>query len=136
MNLKTKGKILMIISAFETGLWIAGLLLANIYIIILAIAILLLIIPVVYKNKDNIEEMFKGDSDIFIEDERTQFINEKAANMTLGILIAVVFYAAIIIVTLRDKYPQFLDIGYTLFLIAALCFVLYFLSRAYYDRKY
>jgi len=136
MNLKTQGKILMIISAFESGLWIAGLLLANVYIILLAIAVLLLILPVVYVKRNNLEEMFKGKSDMFIEDERSQFINEKAANMTLGILIAVVFYAAIILVALRDQYPQFLDIGYTLFIIAALCLVLYFLSRFYYGRKY
>ncbi|MEN4019971.1 MAG: DUF2178 domain-containing protein [Methanobacterium sp.] len=127
---------MIIISVFVNGLLIAGVLLANIYLIILAIAILILITPIIYKKRDDIEEMFKGDSDTFIEDERTQFINEKAACMTLGILIAVVSYAAIIIVALRDKYPQFLDIGYTLFVIAALCFVLYFISRAYYSRKY
>lgn len=136
MNIKTQGKILMIISVFESGLWIAGLLLANIYLILLAIAILILIIPVVYKNRDNLEDMFKGESDIFIEDERSQFINEKAANMTLGTLITVVFYAAIILVALRGQYPQFLNIGYTLFIVAALCLVLYFLSRFYYGRKY
>ena len=71
-----------------------------------------------------------------LEDERTQLINEKAATMTLGILIAVVIYAGIIIVALRNSYPQFLQVGYILFVVAFSCFILYFASRAYYSRKY
>jgi uncharacterized membrane protein len=136
MNLKNQGKILIIVSGFETGLWIAGLLLGNIYLILLAIIVLLAIIPVVYKKRDNLEQMFKGNSDKIVEDERTQLINEKAATMTLGIFIAVIIYAGIIIVALRDNYPQLLQVGYILFLAAIFCLLLYFSSRAYYNRKY
>ena len=89
-----------------------------------------------YIHRDNLKEIFQKDSNVIVEDERTKLINEKAATMTLGILIAVVIYAGIIIVALRSSYPQFLQAGYILFIVALFCFILYFTSRAYYTRKY
>ncbi|MGB9980420.1 DUF2178 domain-containing protein [Methanobacterium sp.] len=130
------GLFIKILSVFITGLWIAGLILANIYIIILAILLLIALSSVLYIHRDNLNEIFQKDSDIIVEDERTKLINEKAATMTLGTLIAVVIYAGIIIVALRSSYPQFLQAGYTLFIVALFCFILYFSSRAYYTRKY
>jgi uncharacterized membrane protein len=71
-----------------------------------------------------------------VEDERTQLINEKAATMTFGIFVAVIIYAGIILIALRDSYPQLLQVGYTLIIAAVFCFILYFTSRAYYNRKF
>ncbi len=130
------GLFLKILSVFITGLWFAGLILANIYVIALAIILLGAEGIVLYINRDNLKEIFQGDSTAIIEDERTQLINEKASTMTLGILIAVMIYACVIIVALRNSYPQFQQAGYTLFAVAVFCFVLYFSSRAYYMRKY
>jgi len=130
------GLFIKILSVFISGLWIAGLLLANIYIIIIAIVLLIALSSVLYIHRDNLEELFQGNSNIIVEDERTQLINEKAATMTLGILIAVAIYIGIIIIALRNNYPQFLLAGYTLLLAALFCFILYFASRAYYSRKY
>jgi uncharacterized membrane protein len=130
------GLFIKILSVFITGLWFAGLILANIYIIILAIILLSVEGIVLYINRDNLKEIFQGNSDVIVEDERTQLINEKAATMTLGILIAVIIYAGIIIVALRNSYPQFLQAAYTLFIVGIFCFILYFLSRFYYSRKY
>lgn len=136
LSIFESGLFIKILSVFESGLWIAGLILGNIYIIMLAIVILIAIIIVLYVHKDNLKEIFQGDSNIIVEDERTQLINEKAATMTLGILMAIIIYAAIIIIALRNSYPQFLDVGYTLFLLAFFCIILYFVSRTYYSRKY
>jgi uncharacterized membrane protein len=130
------GLFIKILSVFISGLWIAGLLLANIYIIIIAIVLLIALSSVLYIHRDNLEELFQGNSNVIVEDERTQLINEKAATMTLGILIAVVIYVGIIIIALRNNYPQFLLAGYTLLSAALFCFILYFASRAYYSRKY
>jgi uncharacterized membrane protein len=130
------GLFIKIFTVFVTGLWIAGLILSNIFIILLAIILLIAEIPVIYINRDNLKDIFQGDSTIIVEDERTQMINEKAATMTFGIFIAVIFYVGIIIVALRNSYPQLLVVGYTLFLAAFFCFILYFASRAYYSRKY
>ena len=136
LSIFESGLFIKILSIFISGLWIAGLLLANIYIIFLAVLLLIALGSVLYIHRDNLKEIFQKDSNVIVEDERTQLINEKAATMTLGILIAVIIYIGIIIVALRNSYPQLLQVGYTLFLAAFFCFILYFSSRAYYNRKY
>ncbi len=136
LSIFESGLFIKILSVFITGLWLAGLILGDIYVIILAIIFLGAEGVVLYINRDNLEEIFRGDSNIIVEDERTQLINEKASTMTLGILIAVIIYVGIILVALRNSYPQYLQTGYTLFVVALFCFILYFSSRAYYSRKY
>jgi len=136
LSIFESGLFIKILSVFITGLWFAGLILANIYVIILAIILLSALGIVLYINRDHLKEIFEGDSTVIVEDERTQLINEKASTMTLGILIAVMIYAGIILFVIRSSYPQFLQAGYTLFAVAVFCFILYFSSRAYYSRKY
>ena len=136
LSIFESGLFIKILSVFITGLWIAGLLLANIYIIILAVVFLIALGTVLYIHKDNLKEIFQKDSNAIVEDERTKLINEKAATMTLGVLTAVIIYAGIILIALRNSYPQFLQVGYTLFIVALFCFILYFASRAYYTHKY
>jgi len=136
LSIFESGLFIKILSVFITGLWIVGLILGNIYIIILAIILLIAISIVLYLHQDNLKEIFQGDSTVIVEDERTQLINEKAATMTLGILAAVIIWVAIVIFAIRNNYPQYLSVGYTLFAVAIFCFLLYFSSRAYYSRKY
>ncbi len=136
LSIFESGLFIKILSVFITGLWIAGLVLANIYIIILAVVFLIALSTVLYIHRDNLKEIFQKDSNAIVEDERTKLINEKAATMTLGVLMAVIIYAGIILVALRNSYPQFLQAGYTLFIVALFCFILYFVSRAYYTHKY
>lgn len=136
MNIKTQGNILKIVSGFDTALWVAGLILGNIYLVLLAIIIVILEIPVVYVNRNNLEEMFKGKDGKVMEDERSQMISDKAANMTLGIFIAVSLYAAIIMVALRDVYPQWAPVGYTLLAATLGCGLIFVIARIYYGRKY
>ncbi|MGC9517064.1 MAG: DUF2178 domain-containing protein [Methanomicrobiales archaeon] len=136
MNLHNLGIFLKIISGFITALWLVGLILGNIYLVVLAIIILILIIPVIYYYKDNLKEIFLGDSDVIIDDERTQLINEKSATMALGVSTAVIIYAAIVIVALRGTFPQVTIVGYALFLVAAFSLAIYAIGRLYYNRKY
>jgi uncharacterized membrane protein len=136
MNLKTLGNGLKITSGFSTALWVVGLILGNIYLVVLAIVILIIIIPVVYSKRDKLDEMFKGKDDLIIEDERTHLINEKASNMAFGISLGIIFYVGVAIVALRNSYPQLTLAGYTLFAVTALVLVIYFLSTVYYNRKY
>ena len=88
LSIFESGLFIKILSALITGLWIAGIILGNVYIIILALILLAGLSTVLYIHRDNLKEIFQGDSTVIIEDERTQLINEKAATMTLGILIA------------------------------------------------
>ncbi|HTX61244.1 MAG TPA: DUF2178 domain-containing protein [Methanobacterium sp.] len=136
LSIFESGLFIKILSAFITGLWVAGIILGNISIIILALILLVALSIVLYQHRDNLKEIFQGDSTVIVEDERTQLINEKAATMTLGILIAVIIWMGIIIVALRTSYPQYLIVGYTLLAAAVFGFVLYFSSRIYYSIKY
>lgn len=136
LSIFESGLFIKILSVFISALWIAGLILGNIFIILLSIILLIALSTVLYIHKDNLKEIFQGNSDVIIEDERTQLINEKAATMTLGIFLAVIIWAAIIVAALRGTYPQYLPVAYILFAAGIFCFVLYFGSRAYYGRKY
>ena len=136
MNLKTLGNALKITSGFITALWVVGLIVGNISLVALAIVMLFVIIPVVYVKRDKLDEMFKGKDDLIIEDERTHLINEKASNMAFGISLGIIFYLGVVIVALRNSYPQLTLAGYTLFAVTALVLAIYFLSTVYYNRKY
>lgn len=136
LSIFESGLFIKILSVFITGLWIVGLILVNIYVIILALILLIALSIVLYVHRDNLKEIFQGDSSAIVEDERTQLINEKAATMTLGIFLAVIIWVEIVIFALKNSYPQFLQAGYTLFSAAIFCFILYFSARAYYGRKY
>jgi len=129
------GLFMKLISIFEISLLALGLILGNIYIILLVVIVLIAISPVYYIKRNNLDEMLQGDNEITI-DERTKMINEKAATMTFGIFVVVITYIGIIIVVLRDNYPQFLVAGYALFLAALFCIILYITSRVYYSRIY
>ncbi|MDP3623806.1 MAG: DUF2178 domain-containing protein [Methanobacteriaceae archaeon] len=136
MNLRNQGNILKIVSVFVTGLWVAGLVIGNIYLVLLAILIVVVEIPIVYIKRDNLKAMFQESDGKVVDDERTQFINEKASSMTLGIFIAVIMYVAIILLALRNSFPEWTLSGYTLIASAVSCLLIYGISRVYYSRKY
>ncbi len=136
LSIFESGLFIKILSVFITGLWVVGLILGNIYVIILALVLLMALSSVLYIHRDNLKEIFQSDSSAIVEDERTQLINEKAATMTLGILTAVLIWVGIVIVSLRNSYPQYLTAGYALFAVAIFCFLIYFSARIYYGRKY
>ena len=136
LSIFESGLFIKIFSVFITGLWIAGIILSNFYIILLALLLLVALSTVFYVHRDNLKEIFQGDNSIIVEDERTQLINEKAATMTLGTLSAIIIWTGIVLIALRNSYPQYLGVGYTLFGVAILCFILYFAARIYYSKKY
>ncbi len=135
MNLKTLGNILIVIGLIQTVLWIIGLVLANIFFILAAIIITLAVLPVLYIQRDHLNEMFQY-KDKIVDDERTQFINEKSSNLTLGVIIGVIAYLGLIMVALRNSYPQYLLTGIILLLLMVFAVIMILLSRAYYKRKY
>ena len=136
MNKKTLKIILILASASQTVLWIAGLILANVGLVISAIIIIIAILPIVYLHREDITEMFQRDSDKIVEDERTQLINEKSSTIALGAFIGAIIYAGLIIVSLRNVYPQFIFTGYVLLITALFGLILSIISRTYYKRRY
>ena len=136
MNQKILRNILITTSAIQTVLWVAGLILANVALVLLALITTIAILPAVYIHRDNIKEMFQRDSNKIVEDERTQLINEKSSTIALGAFIGAIIYAGLIIVSLRNVYPQFLFTGYVLLITALFGLILSIISRTYYKRRY
>ena len=87
MNQKNLRNMLITVSAIQSVLWIAGLIFANVTLVILALIIIIAVLPIVYIHRDDISEMFQRDKDKIVEDERTQLINEKSSTITLGVFI-------------------------------------------------
>ena len=136
MNQKNLRNILIIVSAIQTVLWVAGLILANVRLVISAIIITIAILPTIYIHRDDIAEIFKRDKDKVVEDERTQLINEKSSTIALGAFIGTIIYVGLIIVSLRNVYPEFLFTGYVLLITALFGLILSIISRTYYKRRY
>ena len=135
MDLKNLRNILIVASAIQTVLWVAGLVLANVTLVVLALITTIAILPVVYIHRDDITEMFQNNDEI-VEDERTQLINEKSSTIALGAFIGTIIYVGVIIVSLRNIYPQFLVTGYVLLVTALFGFILSIISRTYYKMRY
>jgi uncharacterized membrane protein len=136
MNQKKLRNILIITSMFQTVLWVAGLILANVTLVILALIVTITILPLVYIHRDEISQIFQRDSNKIVEDELTQLINEKSSTITLGALIGTIIYVGLIIVSLRNVYPQYLFTGYVLLITALFGIIVSFISRTYYKWKY
>jgi uncharacterized membrane protein len=136
MNQKTLKIILILASASQSVLWIAGLILANVGLVIAAIIIVIAILPMFYINREDITAMFQRDKDQIVEDERTQMINEKSSTIALGAFIGTIIYVGLILVALRNVYPQYLVTGYVLLITALFGLIISIISRTYYKRRY
>jgi uncharacterized membrane protein len=134
MNEKSLKILFILTSMVQSVLWVLGLLFANVWLIIAAIIVVLLVLPLVYRHKDEISGMFQGKN--IMEDERTELINEKSSTITLGVLIATVLYVGFMIVSLRNSFPDLQLAGYTLFATAVFALIINVVSRMYYKRRY
>jgi len=143
MNLKFPFLLLIIVSVFQIVILIAGAVFGNLYLILLVIIMFMIELPYLYIHRDDLREILPGTGDkialnplLGLKDERAQMINEKAITLTFAMFLSVILFLGVIIVALRNYYPQFLLAGYTLLLSVLSCFILYLISRAYYSRKY
>jgi uncharacterized membrane protein len=134
MNEKSLKILFILTSMIQSVLWIVGLLFANIWFVLAAIIVVIIILPLVYIHRNDISGMFQG-KDI-MEDERTELINEKSSTVTLGALLGIILYAGLIIISLRNSYPDIQLAGYTLFATAVLALIINMISRIYYKRRY
>ena len=66
LSIFESGLFIKILSVFITGLWIAGIILVNIYVIILALILLTALSMVLYIHRDNLKEIFQGDSSVIV----------------------------------------------------------------------
>ncbi|MDL2246655.1 DUF2178 domain-containing protein [Methanobrevibacter sp. OttesenSCG-928-K11] len=136
INTKIKIAILILFSFSSSISWITGLILANINFFILSLVLLLIVLPYTLKNFNEFQEFFTKRNGKVIEDERANYINEKAGNMGFGITLAINIYLGVAILTLRNIYPQYSIIAYVLFLLVIISIIIYKIATLYYKKRY
>lgn len=124
------------LSLFAQIMWILGLISENIYMFIASLLILAVLSIICIKKYDEIDEYFSTIRGRKIEDERTKFIDEKAATATIGITAGVLLYAAIGIITLRGTLSSYQPTAYVLILTVLLILIINIITRQYYKIKF
>ena len=81
-----------------------------------------------YICKTNIKEV--------VVDERDEQVSERAAKVAVEIFAAISALVGIILVALRDGYPEYIYIGFTLAFSACTLMILYSVLYGYYNKRY
>lgn len=136
MKTKTIVIITVFLSSLVTILWVLGLVFANINLFTIGMIILLISLYPAIRYFNDINEFFKKINDKVIEDERTEHIDEKAGLMSFAALIAVSFYVGVAILTLRNTYPEYVNLAYPFFIVFIMGLLTHLIIKAYYKRKY
>ena len=71
-----------------------------------------------------------------LEDERIVKISEKASRMAMVLFSIAIAIIGLILITLRNEYPDFTQAGYTLSYAAVGLLALYYVFYGYYNKKY
>lgn len=99
------------------------------------IVLMITLIPTIRYYKE-LDKFFKSRNGEIIEDERTQYIDERASLPAFGSVMGIIIYAAIAIFTLRNIYPQYTSMSYAFFFTAIIGIIIFLISRIYFKRKY
>jgi len=116
-------------------IWFIGIFYADLKFFIIGACILTFLSIFVYKNQENLKILRNKDGTA-LDDERNQFIKSKAGYNSFEIMMAIIVFAGVCILTLRNIYPEYINIAYTLFLITVFGFTINRISLIYYKRKY
>lgn len=136
MKTKIKAIITIILSSLVTLLWILGIIFANFNLFIISMIVLMItLIPTIRYYKE-LDKFFKIRNGEIIEDERTQYIDERASLPAFGSVMGIIIYVAIAIFTLRNIYPQYTPMSYAFFFTAIIGIIIFLISRIYFKRKY
>ena len=130
-----KAFLMFLIFILASVTWLIGIIFADFRFFILGGIILCFLSVYIFKNREDLKTV-KDDHGDVMEDERNNFINEKAGNITFEIMIALIVFVGIAILTLRDSFPQYLTIAYTLLLLAIIIFIINRIAKFYYKKMY
>ena len=136
MDTKIKVIMMVIFSGIVSLTWILGLIFANIDYFLLAMVILLISLIPAFKYFDEINEYFKKRGDKVVEDERIEYMQGKAGNISFGIFIAFMLYCGIAMLTLRNVYPEYTLSSYIILLLSVIGLIIYITILQYYKRKH
>lgn len=139
MNSKTKVIIICALSLIESILTLISLITANITIFLIALVMVLINLIFAFKNFELLQKYFTSDmfcSGRFQEDERTNFIDNKASTATLGISVATIIYVAVGILVLRNTHPELQMVGYTLVATIMGILMIHIITTKHYKHQY
>lgn len=80
--------------------------------------------------------LYKKNTNETLEDERIIKISEKASRMAMVLFSISIAIIGLFFITLRDKYPDFTQAGFTLSYASVALLTLYYIFYGYYDKKY
>ena len=80
--------------------------------------------------------IYKKNTNETLEDERIVKISEKASKMAMVLFSIAVAIIGLFFITLRNEYPDFIQVGYTLSYSAVAILALYYIFYGYYNKKY
>ena len=83
-----------------------------------------------------ISYIYKKNTNETLEDERIVKISEKASKMAMVLFSIAVAIIGLFFITLRNEYPDFIQVGYTLSYSAVAILALYYIFYGYYNKKY
>lgn len=127
----------MIIISIATSItWITGVITENLTLYIIAMILVLITLALTYTHPKEPTEFFKKRNGKIVDDERKQLIDQKSANMGLGISTIILLYIAVLLLTLRSTIPQYIPIAITIIIILIIQLLSYGIARIYYNRKY
>jgi uncharacterized membrane protein len=116
-------------------IWIMGIIFADFKFFIFGLLIVCFLI-VLYKNNKDALKNFRTPNGNVVKDERDESINEKAGHISFEIIKPIMVLVGVGIFTLRDIYPQYIMIAYTLFLTVIISFITKKIATFYYKRRY
>ncbi|MCL2116154.1 MAG: DUF2178 domain-containing protein [Methanobrevibacter sp.] len=135
MKTWVKAFLMFLIFILVTAIWIIGIIFADFKFFILGVIFLCFLAIFIFKNREELKTLRNEDGTI-MEDERNMFINEKAGYNSLETIMAIIVFTGVAILTLRDIYPEYLIVAYTLFSLSVIGFIIHRISIIYYKRKY
>ena len=130
------GIIVIIGSLCSSILWIIGIISANVLNFICSIIILLIIGIISIKNYSQLNDFFTRRNGKVTEDEMSKLIDGKSSIATCTISVALFLYMGIGILTLRNIYPDIINIGLTLIIASVIQIIIGLISNFYYKNKF
>ena len=129
-----KAFLMFLIFLLASVVWLIGIIFADFKLFILGGIILCFLSIYIFKNREELKTVRTDNGDV-MEDERNQFINEKAGNIAYEITIFLMVSMGVAILTLRDTYPQQIIISYTLLLTGLISFIINRIAKFYYKQR-
>ena len=135
MKTWVKAFLMFLILILASAVWLIGIIFADFKFFILGVIILVFLGIYAIKNLEELKTVRDYNGNV-MEDERNEFINAKAGNTTFEIILSFLFSIGVAILTLRDIYPKYVTIAYTLILIVFISFIINRIAKFFYKRNY